>query len=89
MDLGRTAGRSAARRLAACSAGKGRRCCSAAMRCCFLCVGAEIEPRGCHRGAGRALLCCCDRACSAVVIALRFGTQGPGFKFEPCLFHKA
>jgi hypothetical protein len=27
------------------------------------------------------------RACSAVVIALRFGTQGPGF--EPCLFHKA
>ncbi len=32
---------------------------------------------------------CCpgDRACSAVVIALRFGTQGPGF--EPGLFHKA
>jgi hypothetical protein len=28
-----------------------------------------------------------DRACSAVVIALRFGTQGPGF--EPGLFHKA
>jgi hypothetical protein len=26
-------------------------------------------------------------ACSAVVIALRFGTQGPGF--EPGLFHKA
>jgi hypothetical protein len=29
----------------------------------------------------------CDQACSAAVIALRFGTQGPGFK--PCLFHKA
>ncbi len=28
-----------------------------------------------------------DRACSAVVVALRFGTQGPGFK--PGLFHKA
>ncbi len=28
-----------------------------------------------------------DRACSAVVIALRFGTQGPGF--EPGLSHKA
>jgi hypothetical protein len=28
-----------------------------------------------------------DRACSVVVIALRFGTQGPGF--EPGLFHKA
>ncbi len=27
------------------------------------------------------------RACSAVVIALRFGTQDPGF--EPSLFHKA
>ena len=27
------------------------------------------------------------RACSAVVIALCFGTQGPGF--EPDLFHKA
>ncbi len=27
------------------------------------------------------------RACSAVVIVLRFGTQGPGF--EPGLFHKA
>ncbi len=27
------------------------------------------------------------RACSAVVIALRFGTQGPGF--EPDLFRKA
>ncbi len=28
-----------------------------------------------------------NQACSAVVIALRFGTQGPGF--EPGLFHKA
>ncbi len=28
-----------------------------------------------------------NRACSSVVIALRFGTQGPGF--EPCLFLKA
>ncbi len=28
-----------------------------------------------------------DLACSAVVIVLRFGTQGPGF--EPGLFHKA
>ncbi len=28
-----------------------------------------------------------DRACSAVVIALRFGTQGPGF--EPGLFYKS
>ncbi len=28
-----------------------------------------------------------DRACSAVVIALRFGIQGPGF--EPGLVHKA
>ncbi len=28
-----------------------------------------------------------DRACSAVVIALRCGTQDPGF--EPGLFHKA
>jgi hypothetical protein len=28
-----------------------------------------------------------DRACSTVVIALCFGTQGPGF--EPGLFHKA
>ncbi len=27
------------------------------------------------------------RACSAAVIELRFGTQGPGF--EPGLFHKA
>ncbi len=29
----------------------------------------------------------CDRACRAVVIALRFGSQGPGF--EAGLFHKA
>ncbi len=28
-----------------------------------------------------------DRACSAVFMALRFGTQGP--RFEPGLFHKA
>ncbi len=38
------------------------------------------EPRA---GSGSSV----DRACSAVVIALRFVTQGPGF--EPGLFHKA
>jgi hypothetical protein len=38
-------------------------------------------------GRLEAVLPVLDRACSAVVTALRFGTQGPGF--EPGLFHKA
>ncbi len=45
------------------------------------------DKAGCREGDKGDILLGKDRACSVVVIALRFGTQGPGF--EPGLFHKA
>ncbi len=49
----------------------------------------EVIHARARRVHARARSTCTNthRACSAVVIALRFGTQGPGF--EPGLSHKA